>query len=100
MESNPSSPAERALPEEPAFKERIAPFTNRFIDVNATRLSFSDAPVYQIGGPPADTASVIGHMAKGDLEIESSTIRFEEIPEGLERLKRGGVIGRIVAAMD
>ena len=45
-----SEEAMRALP---AFKERIAPFTNRFIDVNATRLSFSDAPVYQIGGPPA-----------------------------------------------
>lgn len=52
------------------------------------------------GGCPADTASVIGHMAQGDLTIESSTIGFEEIPEGLERLKRGGVIGRIVAVMD
>jgi propanol-preferring alcohol dehydrogenase len=26
------------------------------------------------GGRPADTASVIGHMAKGELEIESTTI--------------------------
>ena len=52
------------------------------------------------GGRPADTSSVIGHMAKGDLMIESSMIGFDEIPEGLARLKRGGVIGRIVAAMD
>lgn len=52
------------------------------------------------GGRPADTASVIGHMAKGELEIESTTIGFDEIPEGLERLKHGRVIGRIVAAMD
>ena len=52
------------------------------------------------GGRPADTSRVIGHMAKGDLMIESSMIGFDEIPEGLARLKRGGVIGRIVAAMD
>jgi propanol-preferring alcohol dehydrogenase len=52
------------------------------------------------GGTPVDTGSVIGHMAKGDLEIAATTISFEEIPAGLERLKRGGVIGRIVAAMD
>jgi hypothetical protein len=47
-----SEEAMRALPNEPAFKERIAPFTKLFIDFEATRLSFSDAPVYQIGGPP------------------------------------------------
>ncbi len=52
------------------------------------------------GGCPDDTASVIGHMANGDLTIESMTIGFDDIPEGLARLKRGGVIGRIVAAMD
>jgi propanol-preferring alcohol dehydrogenase len=52
------------------------------------------------GGRPADTGSVIGHMAKGDLTIEASTIGFDDIPAGLDRLKRGGVIGRIVAAMD
>jgi D-arabinose 1-dehydrogenase-like Zn-dependent alcohol dehydrogenase len=38
-------------------------------------------------------------MAKGDLTIEASTIDFDEIPEGLERLKRGGVVGRIVASI-
>jgi propanol-preferring alcohol dehydrogenase len=51
------------------------------------------------GGRPADTAAVLAHMAKGDLTIEASTIDFDEIPEGLERLKRGGVVGRIVASI-
>lgn len=50
------------------------------------------------GGGPEDTASVLAHMARGDLVIEASTIGFDEIPAGLDRLKRGGVVGRIVAA--
>ena len=33
--------------------EKIAPYTRLFIDFEATRLSFSDAPVYQVGGAPA-----------------------------------------------
>lgn len=49
------------------------------------------------GGTAADTAAVLDHMARGDLAIEASAITFDEIPEGLARLERGGVIGRIVA---
>jgi len=52
------------------------------------------------GGSKSDTAAVIGHMARGDLTIAASTIGFDEIPEGLARLERGGVVGRIVAALD
>jgi propanol-preferring alcohol dehydrogenase len=52
------------------------------------------------GGRPADTAAVLGHMARGDLRIEATTIGFDEIPEGLARLERGGVVGRIVAELD
>ena len=51
------------------------------------------------GGRPSDTAAVLAHMAKGELTIEASTIGFDEIPEGLARLERGGVVGRIVAEM-
>ncbi len=51
------------------------------------------------GGQPSDTAAVLNHMAKGDLTIETTTIGFDDIPEGLERLQRGGVVGRLVAAM-
>jgi len=49
------------------------------------------------GGTAEDTAAVLAHMAWGELAIEASTITFDEIPEGLARLQRGGVIGRIVA---
>jgi len=43
---------------------------------------------------------VIDLIAKGDLSIHASTTTFEEIPEAIERLKGGDVIGRIVALMD
>jgi propanol-preferring alcohol dehydrogenase len=49
------------------------------------------------GGQPSDTAAVLGFMEKGALTIEATTIGFDEIPQGLERLARGGVVGRIVA---
>lgn len=52
------------------------------------------------GGQPRDTAVVLGFMAKGDLEIAATAITFDEIPEGLARLERGGVVGRIVAEVD
>jgi hypothetical protein len=38
-------------------------------------------------------------MARGELEIAGSAISFADIPAGLERLARGGVVGRIVAAL-
>ena len=49
------------------------------------------------GGEPSDTAAVLGFMARGQLAIELSTIGFDDIPAGLKRLQRGGVIGRLVA---
>lgn len=49
------------------------------------------------GGRPGDTAAVLAHMDKGALAIAASTIGFDEIPAGLERLGKGGVVGRIVA---
>lgn len=52
------------------------------------------------GGQPEDTAAVLAHMASGGLMIEAGSIGFDTIPEGLERLERGGVIGRIVAELD
>jgi alcohol dehydrogenase, propanol-preferring len=39
-------------------------------------------------------------MARGELAIEATTIGFDAIPDGLERLARGGVVGRIVAELD
>jgi propanol-preferring alcohol dehydrogenase len=52
------------------------------------------------GGRPSDTAAVLAHMARGELTIAASTIGFDAIPEGLARLERGRVVGRIVAELD
>jgi propanol-preferring alcohol dehydrogenase len=52
------------------------------------------------GGWPGALAAVIEHMKAGELTIEASTIGFEQIPEGLERLQQGRVVGRIVAVND
>lgn len=49
------------------------------------------------GGGPADTRAVLGLMEQGELKIEASSISFDEIPAGLQRLEQGGVVGRIVA---
>jgi propanol-preferring alcohol dehydrogenase len=43
------------------------------------------------------TQAVIEHMARGELTIEATELGFEDIPQGLERLHDGGVIGRLVA---
>ena len=51
------------------------------------------------GGQPEDTAAVLDFMARGELTIAATTIGFDEIPTGLERLERGGVVGRIVASL-
>ncbi len=52
------------------------------------------------GGTPEDTRAVLAHMARGELAIQAEHIAFAEIPAGLERLQRGGVVGRIVASLD
>ena len=49
------------------------------------------------GGRAGDIAAVLAHMRKGELEIEASTVQFQDIPDSLERLKQGGVVGRLVA---
>jgi propanol-preferring alcohol dehydrogenase len=52
------------------------------------------------GGNAEDIAAVYEMMASGDLKPEIIEIEFEEIGEGLEKLKAGGVKGRMVAMMD
>lgn len=52
------------------------------------------------GGTTDDIAAVYQMMASGDLKPEIIEIEFEEIGEGLEKLKAGGVKGRMVAMMD
>lgn len=52
------------------------------------------------GGRPGDTAAVLRHMKAGELEIKASVIRFDEIPQGLERLEARKVVGRLVAEVN
>lgn len=51
------------------------------------------------GGTVADIAAVYQLFATGDLAPELTPIRFEEIPDALERLHRGEATGRYVAVM-
>ncbi|GAA5034487.1 zinc-binding dehydrogenase [Microbacterium fluvii] len=52
------------------------------------------------GGSKADIAGIYEFMKTGDLVPQVTTIGFDEIPEGLERLHRGEVRGRLVATFD
>lgn len=51
------------------------------------------------GGIEGTCAAVLQHMMKSELTIEATTIGFDDIPEGLERLRAGGVVGRLVAVL-
>lgn len=52
------------------------------------------------GGTPEDIAGVYKYFATGKLNPQLSTIPFEEIDKGLEKLKRGEVKGRLVALIN
>ncbi|MGV0740517.1 zinc-binding dehydrogenase [Mycobacterium syngnathidarum] len=50
-------------------------------------------------GNPQHLKDVVDLIASGDLEISATQIRFDEIPEGLERLRHGHVVGRLYASL-
>ena len=52
------------------------------------------------GGTKEDIAGVYEYMATGKLKPQVTQISFDEIPEGLEKLKNGQVIGRLVAVYE
>lgn len=52
------------------------------------------------GGDGQDIANVYRLMAEGKLDADLTEIKFEEVAEGLERLHKGGVKGRLVAIQD
>ena len=66
------------------------------IDTNALILGQVEL-VGSNGGSKNDIASVMKWIASGDLEPTLSIIDFEEIADGVDRLKRGEVTGRLVA---
>jgi propanol-preferring alcohol dehydrogenase len=49
------------------------------------------------GGTKDDVEGVYRYLASGNLAPTLTEITFDEIPEGIERLKRGEVVGRLVA---
>jgi len=49
------------------------------------------------GGHPGTLEPVLAFMAAGDLTIPTETITFDDIPDAIERLKTGDVVGRLVA---
>jgi len=53
-----------------------------------------------LGGTNEDLKGVYDCFATGRMKPKLTTISFEEIPEGLERLKRHEVKGRLVAVFD
>jgi propanol-preferring alcohol dehydrogenase len=56
--------------------------------------------VGSMGGSVDDVAQVYELMVRGELTPTIEVIRFEEIPEGLDRLRRGSVRGRLVAHIE
>ena len=53
-----------------------------------------------VGGTKEDVAGVYALMATGKMNPTITTIGFDEIPEGLEKLKRGEIVGRLVASYE
>ena len=50
--------------------------------------------VGSLGGTPEDTVEVINFLASGDLRIATKSLGFDEIPSGLDILKRGAAEGQ------
>ncbi len=49
------------------------------------------------GTDPNHLKAVIEHMAAGELRIQTAPVGFEDIPNAIERLQAGNVVGRLVA---
>jgi propanol-preferring alcohol dehydrogenase len=52
------------------------------------------------GGDPEDIAALYDWMAAGKLPTRTTEIGFSDIPDGLARLAKGEVVGRLVATFD
>ncbi|UIX29322.1 zinc-binding dehydrogenase [Streptomyces sp. GQFP] len=53
-----------------------------------------------LGGSVEDIKGVYDMLASGELNPTLTSITFNEIPEGLDRLSKGDVVGRLVATYD
>ncbi|OCA94620.1 zinc-binding dehydrogenase [Actinobaculum suis] len=52
------------------------------------------------GGTKEDVAGVYEYMATGKLNPQLTKISFEEIPEGIDKLRQGKVVGRLIAVYE
>lgn len=69
------------------------------ISIKALILS-SVTLVGSVGGTKDDVAGVYHYFATGQMDTAITAITFDEIPDALDRLHHGGVIGRLVAVRD
>lgn len=74
-----------------------AEWTINSIDLVSRAIELRGATV---AGNPEHLQAVIDLVATGDLRIAAEEITFDEIPAGLDRLKAGGVNGRLVAVLN
>lgn len=71
-----------------------------------TEISMRDLVTRQVsivgssGGSTEDIAEIYALMSSGELNPILPTVSFEEVPEGLARVGRGEVVGRLVAVYD
>ena len=55
---------------------------------------------WQWGGTPDDIRGVYELMRTGKLTPVTTTVSFDEVPEAIERLERGDVVGRLVISYE
>ena len=71
------------------------------VTLDVTQLVCTETTIKtSIGGTVEDLKDVLNLIRQKKMEINATPITFDEIPEGLERLKQGKVVGRLVAMMD
>lgn len=74
-----------------------AEWTINSIDLVSRAIDLQGATV---AGVPEHLQAVIDLVAAGEVAVKAESIAFDEIPDGLGRLQRGEVNGRLVAILD
>lgn len=74
-----------------------AEWTINSIDLVSRAIDLQGATV---AGVPEHLQAVIDLVAAGKVSVTAEAISFDDIPEGLNRLQRGEVNGRLVAVLD
>ncbi len=69
--------------------------------INTSSLILKEASIIgSVGGTPQDIKEILDLMKEGKVSIDTEEISFEEVPEGLQRLKEGKVTSRLVMTFD